>query len=127
MICENCMVHALVLEDNMLHMSNGYPNCLVALFDILVIALLVMCRYMRAVMPRKLYRKAEVAVAIAGRVWRADMVGRFRALQVVVCHGGCEVFCCLRVSASMQGRREGAVKKAMACVYGCQLPFCVGE
>lgn len=66
------MVHALVLEEDMLQMSYGNPNGLVAMLDIVVIALLVVCRYMSAVMSRKLDRKAKVAVAIAARIWRVQ-------------------------------------------------------
>jgi hypothetical protein len=70
LISENCIVHALVLEEDMLQMPYGNPNCLVAMFDIVVIALLVVGRYMSAVMSRELNGKTEVAVTIAGRVWR---------------------------------------------------------
>jgi len=89
------MVYALVFEDHMLHMSYSYLDRLVAMLDIVVVALLFISRYVNAVMSRKLDGKAEVALAIAERYGIVYLFGKFAALLIVVCHGGCGVLCCL--------------------------------
>lgn len=61
------MVNSLVFEEDVLQISNCNLDSLIAMFDIVFIALLFVCRNVSAVMPRKLDRQAQVTLAVAER------------------------------------------------------------